>query len=147
MKVFITEKSESIFKRIVNLVSQIDGIEILKVEEKALSAIDSIRTLKPDVILLDMYLLGGTGKDVLMNIKNMNPVSKIILMIDQPFEGYRTNLKKIGADFVFNKSLEFEKIVPTLIKLMGKVSEEAPFSNNRNKRNTVEDKKYVKDGK
>lgn len=136
MKVFLTEKSEPILQRLVTLLSQINGIEITGIDEQAISAIESIRSNKPDVVLLDMNMLGGTGKDVLINIKNLKPAPKIILMIDQPFEGYRKNLKKIGVDYVFNKSLEFENIVPTLIKLMKQFSKKGPLSQNENKEKT-----------
>ena len=44
----------------------------------------------------------------------------LFILTEQPYEDIETQLKMAGADFVLNKSLEFELIV----KILSKLSEE-----------------------
>jgi len=101
----------------VNRISRIIGMQVIGEAADAFIAIEFIRKLKPDVVLMDMYLLNGTGIDVLKKIRFNKPVPKIIMMTGQSDIAISEIFKKAGVDYIFNKSLEFENIIQTLKQL------------------------------
>ncbi len=118
MTVFIVDDSEMIRERLVNLLSNIDGIEILGQAEDALDATDAIRKLKPDVVISDIQIRGGSGIDVLKNIKRDKSASIVIMLANYPYPQYRKKCAKEGADLFFDKSTELENLIEALSGLI-----------------------------
>jgi DNA-binding NarL/FixJ family response regulator len=118
VKVFIVEDSIVVRERIVNLLSELKEVEIIGYAREALDAAISINKLKPDVVILDIRLKGGNGIDVLRNIKNYKYSPKIIVLTNYPFPQYRKKCMDAGADFFFDKSTEFDKIIDVLQQMI-----------------------------
>ena len=79
MKVFIADDSALLRERLIDMLSELEGIEIVGQAEDALSAVRSIHKLKPDVVILDIWMPGGSGFNVLQNIKK-NKVANVVIM-------------------------------------------------------------------
>ena len=114
MKVFIADDSLEVRKRIIAMLSDLQKIDIIGEAENVQEAINSIQELKPDVIILDIRMPGGSGIDVLKKIKKINHVPVIIMLTNYPYPQYRKTCLDAGADFFFDKSGEFEKVVDVL---------------------------------
>ena len=91
-------------------------ITLIKVKEIT----ESINSLKPDVLVLDLYLLDGTALDVMEKMRSSTMKPSFMILTEQPYEDIEVQLKIAGAGFVFNKSLEFELIVKILSQLSKK---------------------------
>ncbi len=117
MKVFVIEDSELLRERFINRISRIQGINAVYGEASVLAAIDPIHEIKPYVVLLDIYQLPDSGVNIEKDIKNGKSLPNVILLTDHPKKENHVQFIKAGADFVFNKSFEFEEIVETLRKL------------------------------
>ncbi len=65
MKTLIIDDRKSIREFIVQLLSSVDGIEIVGEAENVATAIKQINTLKPELILLDIQMPDGNGFEVL----------------------------------------------------------------------------------
>jgi DNA-binding NarL/FixJ family response regulator len=111
MKVFIADDSREIRNRIVTMLSDLETIEIIGQAENVEDAINSIREINPDVVILDIRMPGGSGIDVLENIDKRNQVPVIIMLTNYPYPQYRKKCMDAGADFFFDKSGEFEKVI------------------------------------
>lgn len=61
IKTFIVDYSLNVRKGLIAMLSQIEGIEITGQAENVHDAIDSIQALKPDVVMLDIKMLGRSG--------------------------------------------------------------------------------------
>lgn len=118
MKVFIVDDSALVRERIITMISEHPGIEITGQAENALEGIDSIRKLKPDVVILDIRMPGGNGIEVLKNIKKNSSGPTIIILTNYPYPQYRKKCMEAGADFFFDKSTEFNKIIEVIKKLI-----------------------------
>ena len=88
-------------------------ITLIKVKEIT----ESISSLKPDVLVIDLYLLDGTALDVMTEMRSSKQKPSFMILTEQPYEDIEVQLKVAGAGFVFNKSLEFELIVKILSQL------------------------------
>lgn len=111
MKVFIADDSREIRNRIVTMLSDLETIDVIGQAENVEDAINSIREINPDVVILDIRMPGGSGIDVLENIEKKNRLPVIIMLTNYPYPQYRKKCMDAGADFFFDKSGEFEKVI------------------------------------
>ncbi|MBL1138262.1 MAG: response regulator transcription factor [Chloroflexi bacterium] len=117
MKVFIADDSLIVREHLVTLLDELAGVEIVGQAENVAEAIRGIRTLQPDVVILDMRLPDGSGIDVLQNIKQDEAAPMVIILTNYPYPGYRQKCLQAGADFFLDKSTEFDQI-PKLFELL-----------------------------
>lgn len=73
------------------------------------------RLLRPDVVILDINMPGGSGIEVLHDIKQLSPSPRVIMLTNYSQPQYRRKCLDAGADHFFDKSTEFEKIRDVLV--------------------------------
>ena len=118
MKVFIADDSAPVRERLKTMLSELQGVEIIGQAGDAVEATKSILELKPDVVILDIRMPGGGGIDTLRNIKRVTPAPRIIMLTNYPYPQYRKRCMDAGADFFFDKSSEFHKVIEVLKQMM-----------------------------
>lgn len=118
MKVFIVDDSAVVCERLIGMLTELAEIEIAGQAQNAQDAIQSIRKLKPDVVILDIRMPGGNGIEVLKEIKKDKPAPLIIILTNYPYSQYRKKCMEGGADFFFDKSTEFQEVIEVLKKLI-----------------------------
>jgi DNA-binding NarL/FixJ family response regulator len=79
---------------------------------------DAIRKQKPDVVLLDLPSPKGDGLEMLQRLKKAQPAPAVIIMTDDLHPLVHQKYLEAGADFLFDKSTEFEHVVPALKQLI-----------------------------
>lgn len=100
------------------MVSALKNVEVIGQAEDGLQAIDSIRELKPDAVILDIQMPNGSGIEVLQKIKIREPAPLIIMLTNYAYPQYRKRCMDAGADFFFDKSTQFDKVMKVLAALM-----------------------------
>jgi DNA-binding NarL/FixJ family response regulator len=116
LTVYIVDDSQVMRERVAESVADIAGVEIAGQSSDPFEALDGIRELHPDVVILDIRLPGRSGIEVLKDIK-ANPAAPVVIMItNYPYRQYRQACKAAGADYFFSKIDEFEMIRETLSK-------------------------------
>lgn len=120
LKLFIVDNSELIVDRLVKVLSEIDGIKIIGVANSAKIASEYIFKSNPDVVILDIHMPDGNGIDILKKIKQEIKRIKVIMLTNYPENDYRKICNGIGADYFFDKSIEFENVVEVCRKLSEK---------------------------
>src|SRR2546425_323425 len=114
IKVFIVEDSAIVRERLTTLLSEFEEIAIVGHTANPHEATDAIRKLKPDAVILDIRLPGGSGIDVLRTLKQEKPSPHVIMLTNYPYSQYRKKCLEAGADFFFDKSREFHKVTEVL---------------------------------
>jgi len=122
IKVFIADDSLIVREHLVTMLDELAGIEIVGQAGTVTEAISAIRLLQPDVVLLDIRMPGGSGIDVLENIKQNGSALMVIVLTNYPYPGYRQKCLQAGADFFLDKSTEFDQI-PELFERFGQVGQ------------------------
>jgi DNA-binding NarL/FixJ family response regulator len=110
MKVFIADDSAVLCERLIEMLSDIPGIEIIGHARDVQGTIASIRNLNPDIVILDIRMPGGSGIDVLQDVKKEKHAPMVIILTNYPYPQYRKKCLGLGADYFFDKSTEFEKV-------------------------------------
>lgn len=118
MKVFVVDDSVIIRQRLKRVLTDELEIQVIGEAGEAHAATIAILEQKPDVVLLDLHLLDGSGIDVLQDLKKEKPGPAVIILTDYPYPEYRQLCLEAGADFFFIKSTEIDLVVPALKQLM-----------------------------
>jgi DNA-binding NarL/FixJ family response regulator len=108
--VFIADDSRIVRERLVTMLDELAEVEIVGQAENVAEAISAIRIVKPDVVILDIRMPGGSGIDVLQEIKQDEVAPMIIILTNYPYPAYRQKCLQAGADFFLDKSTEFDQI-------------------------------------
>ena len=125
MRVLIADDSAVIVARLVAMLADVDGIEMVGHAGTVSDASQAVRTLTPDVVILDVQMPGGSGIDVLESMKRDRVTPIVIVLTNYPYPQYRKKCLQHGARFFMDKSVEFEQVGAVLRGLMGKGSSEA----------------------
>ena len=121
VKVFLADDSSVVRERLVALLTEIPGIEIVGQAEDAFAALEAIPVLKPDVVVLDIYMPGSvTGMYVLERMKSERNAPLIIMLTNYSYEQYKKRCLAAGAAYFFDKSNEFERVPEVLLELLSK---------------------------
>ncbi|HMQ51574.1 MAG TPA: response regulator transcription factor [Anaerolineae bacterium] len=110
IRVFIADDSLIVREHLVTMLDELVGIEIVGQAENVTEAISAIQQLRPDVVILDIRMPGGSGIDVLQTIKQDEVAPIVIILTNYPYSGYRQKCLQAGADYFLDKSTEFEQI-------------------------------------
>ena len=122
MKVFIADDSALVRDRLIAMISELPDTEIIGEAQDASEAMSLTQKLKPDVVILDIRMPRGNGISLLCNIKKQKPAPLVIMLTNYPYPQYRKKCMKEGADFFFDKSGEFLKVMEVLKKINQKSS-------------------------
>jgi DNA-binding NarL/FixJ family response regulator len=112
--VFIVDDSPVVRDRLLTLISELPNVEVVGQADVAFEAINSIRRLRPSVVVLDISMPGGSGMYVLETVKKDRPVPVVIMLTNFAHEQYRQKCLQLGADYFFDKSTEFDRVTQVL---------------------------------
>ncbi|MGH9442344.1 MAG: response regulator [Thermoanaerobaculia bacterium] len=110
MRVFVADDSKPVRERLLSVLGDIPGVEVVGEAEDALAARVLITALQPDVVILDINMPGGSGIEVLREIKGQSPAPTVIMLTNHSQPQYKKRGLEAGADFFLDKSTEFEQI-------------------------------------
>lgn len=108
-RVLIVDDSKVIRDRLVSMLSKIKEVEIVGEAINTHEALLLYQSTNPDFVILALGIPGG-GLNVLQEIKNKTPATKVAMLTNYPYCTYRKYCMELGADFFFSKSTEFEKV-------------------------------------
>jgi DNA-binding NarL/FixJ family response regulator len=108
--IFIVDDSKILQERLVDMLSEIEGVEVIGQAYNAVDAIAGIQTLKPRVVILDIQMPGGNGIEMLKTIKQGSYPPVVIMLTNHPYSQYREKCMELGADFFLDKTRDFNKL-------------------------------------
>jgi len=125
MKIVIADDSVAIRQRLTSMLNDLDGIEIVGQADDTPAAMEMVETLHPDVAILDIRMPTSSGADLVRQIKQSSPAPKVIVLTSFPYPEAREKCIRGGADYFFDKSNEFQKVV-SVIRSMAKATYDKP---------------------
>ena len=126
MKVIIADDSSLFVERLSDLLEEVPGIELAGHAGSVPEAVRCIREKEPDAVILDLQMPGGSGLDVLRDIRTDHPHLCVLMCTNYPDPQYREECLTAGANYFLDKSAEFEKIPAILRKLLKNFLQTAP---------------------
>jgi len=113
--VLIVDDSASIRQRLITLLTESPQIRIAGEAGDSREALDTMARIHPDTVILDIHMPGGSGIELLKQIKARYPEINVITLTNFDYNTYRQQCRRLGADHFLNKTLEFEKILNTIL--------------------------------
>ena len=110
MNVFIVEDSASIRERLAAMLGDIEGVTVVGEAETPGDALEGILRTRPDSVVLDIHLTGGTGIEVLRRAHQQVPGTVFIVLTNYANPQYRRACLEAGAAYFFDKSSEIAKV-------------------------------------
>ena len=69
-----------------------------------------------DLCIVDLYLKEGSGLNILEALKYRQPQQKMVVLSNHATEDIRWRCAQLGADAVFDKSMEIDALVEYCVK-------------------------------
>ena len=112
--VIIIDDSSIVRQQVKDILSEYSHIQIAGEADDTASGLSLIIKHAPEYIILDISIPGGNGFQLLEYLKTHQMPSKVIMLTNYSDICYRSQAEILGADYFFDKSNEFEKIVQVL---------------------------------
>lgn len=110
MNVFIVEDSETMRAELRDMLSDFHNINIVGYAADEVGAIEQIDALLPEVVVLDLNLLSGSGIAVLKSVKKHHEAIKVMVLTNCTDAFYVEACKRAKADYFFDKSFQFIQV-------------------------------------
>ena len=117
LRVLIADDSVALCDRLVKMISEIAGIEIVGLSGDVLAAKAAIDKLVPNVVILDIQMPGGSGIDVLRAVKETGSSTIVIMLTNHPEPQYKHKCLELGADYFFSKSTDAQRLLALMAEL------------------------------
>ena len=107
MEIFLVEDSAPIRERLAAMLGGIPGATLVGEAADADAAIREILATRPDIVVLDLGLAGGTsGFDVLRAVRPQAPEIDFYMLTNSAADPSRQLAERLGACDFFDKSRE-----------------------------------------
>jgi DNA-binding NarL/FixJ family response regulator len=104
-------------ERVRSLIEESCAAEIVGEAATVAGALALFRDLRPETVVLDLHLADGLGFTVLEEVKRTHPACVVIVLTNFDLANCRACCRELGADFLFNKAKEFNRVPEVLAGL------------------------------
>ena len=122
VRVYLVEDSPILTKLLVGLIEADSGAIVVGQSDNARSALADIRSLDPDLVVLDLHLREGNGVDVIRALRASDKAASLptlVVLTNHSGLPYRKAAREAGADHFFDKSTEIPMMLSLIRSLMG----------------------------
>ena len=117
LTVLIVDDSKIVRERLVELLTEQAELDVIGTAGDTAQAIQAVRDLKPDALVLDIRMPGGGGMPVLVESKTSAPEIVVVVLTSYPLPEFRAAYLAAGADHFFDKTQEIEEMTDVLVSL------------------------------
>lgn len=109
LRVFLADDSAAIRERVAGMLAG-SNLDIVGAAATPPACVEGILQARPDVVVLDVQLQGGTGLDVLRAVGRSAPDIAFVVFTNNSGPAYRKRYLQAGAAAFLDKSTEFEQL-------------------------------------
>ncbi len=117
MRVLVVDDSAVVRGRLAALLREICTDAIVAEARDGEEALALVRTVAPDLVILDLQLPGRGGLEILVSLKQLPEPPRVLILTNHATDPHRREGLARGADYFFDKSMEFERVAQVLSEL------------------------------
>ena len=117
LRVLIAEDSDDTRKQLSDLCSDLPRLQVVGEARNGREAIDAVRSLRPDVLTLDIHMPKASGLEVLRAMQHDNSACVVIVLTSFFDEFYRERCLQLRANHFFDKVTEFDRFLELMKSL------------------------------
>jgi two-component system, NarL family, response regulator LiaR len=114
IKVLIVDDHKVVRQGLRYLLEQEDGIEVVAECPDGESAIAAVRALAPTVVLLDLFMPGTSGLDVLARIRRDRPETQVLMLTSSTADEHLLAAVRAGALAYLPKTAGVDQVVASV---------------------------------
>jgi len=120
MRVLLADDSVLILEWLQDTLGVNKQVEIVGSFKNGIDTLNALRTLKPDLAIVDFKMPGLNGLEVLKEIRKENKTLKFIILTFYSLDNYRQVAMNAGADYFFSKVDDFEQVSIVVKEMVAK---------------------------
>lgn len=119
LRVLIADDSKLVADMLTELITDPGRIEVVGTGATEAATIDLIRSMKPDVVVLDLQLQTGSGANVIKAVRAAHDLcaTKLMVTSNHTAPQLRTGCLQLGADGFYDKVKELGELAAKLGQL------------------------------
>ena len=119
LKTFIVEDSPVIRDNLIATLEELAPVKVVATAEDEAGALESLGHADSpvDLVIVDIFLKGGSGLGVLRRMDGMQRGAKRVVLSNYTTPDMRRRCLDLGADMVFDKSDEIDALIQYCIRL------------------------------
>ena len=119
LRVFIADDSPPVAEMLIELIQAPGKVDVIGVGDTEAGAIESIRAMKPDVVVLDLQLKTGSGTNVIRAVRANADLAHVRLVVTSNHVSpqMRAGCMELGADGYFDKVKEIGALTACISEL------------------------------
>jgi DNA-binding response OmpR family regulator len=117
MRVLVVDDSPAIRRRIVAMVREADVDARVTEASHGEEALLLAKRDPPKLVVLDLALSGDSGLDLVSPLKTSAAAPTVLVLTNHATEHHRRECLAQGADYFFDKSLEFDRVRDVVCEL------------------------------
>jgi DNA-binding NarL/FixJ family response regulator len=111
LRVLLVEDSSLLAARLSELIRRLPDVDLIDTVDTEAEAVSRILAGKPDVLILDLHLRGGSGFGVLRALKGSGSGRpKIIILTNFGLPEYRREAESFGVEAFLDKSRDYFRL-------------------------------------
>jgi DNA-binding NarL/FixJ family response regulator len=118
-KIVIADDHAVVRKGLVQIISETSDLEVIAEAENGNTLLEKIRSLHPDVVLMDINMPEKSGWDVMLQLKSELPKLPVIVLSISPEKDFAVKFLKAGASGYLTKTSAPEQLVDAIRKVAG----------------------------
>ncbi|MCC2674251.1 MAG: putative response regulator, CheY [Ramlibacter sp.] len=112
LAVFVVEDNAEIQENLVGALEELTCVRVVGASATEDDALDWIaRHADWDMLIVDLFLKGGSGMRLVQRVQRARPDQKIIVFSNYVNSSVRKRCAQLGVDAVFDKSTEIDALV------------------------------------
>ena len=117
LRVLLVEDSPVIRDLIAEILNAVPGVTVAESAESESDAIDAVRRLDVDVVILDLQLRRGTGFGVLQAMHGLPRKPAVVVLTNFAIGSYRERALALGAREFLDKSRDYDRLPAILTEI------------------------------
>jgi len=109
-KIAVIDDSKLIRERLIEKIKSIKGFDIIWDAKNLSESYNLIKTTLPDILILDIQLPDGNGMEFLHYVRKHYKNVIVIMLTNNVCSVFKKICERIGSNFFFDKTKEFDKI-------------------------------------
>lgn len=110
IRVLIADDTPEISGRVVDSLSELEGIEIVGPAGNGPEALQLFDVHRPEILIVDLQMPGMSGFEVIREIRRRAAGTLVIVLTGHENPEFRAHSLEIGANYFLGKTTDFERL-------------------------------------
>ncbi|WP_287460001.1 response regulator transcription factor [Accumulibacter sp.] len=110
LSILIVDDSAVVRRMLREMLANVEGADVVGEFASPGPAIASIRSSPPDVVVLDIQLVNGSGLEILRAVGSSHPETKVLVFTNHAEDVYRRRCLEAGAHAFYDKKSDLQAL-------------------------------------